>query len=296
MNRTQLSQLAVLATVAHHGSFRKAAAELGIAPSAVSHAIASLEESLNLRLMARTTRSAAPTAEGRQLLETLQPALSDIASAIEALSDSSGRPAGGLRITMPMLAAQSLIAPRLGAFAAAYPEIELEIVTNDRFEDIVEKGYDAGLRLGEHLDADMIAVRMSGPWRGSVVGSPEYFSRHPVPKEPRDVTEHACIRRRFQSGTIYRWEFEKDRRALSINVRGPLILSDQGLMRQAAIDGAGLAYLFDTGVEADIREGRLIRVLDDWCPPFDGFSLYYSSRRQMRPALRAFIDFFRWRG
>ncbi len=228
MNRTQLSQLAVLATVAHHGSFRKAAAELGIAPSAVSHAISSLEESLNLRLMARTTRSAAPTAEGRQLLETLQPALADIASAIEALSDSSGRPAGALRITMPMLAAQSLIAPRLGAFAAAYPEIELEIVTDDRFEDIVEKGYDAGLRLGEHLDADMIAVRMSGPLAGLRRRFTGVFRKPPDP--PRAA--------RRDRARLYPKAFP-ERHDLSLGVREgwsrtfyqcarPLILSDQG--------------------------------------------------------------------
>lgn len=296
MNRTKLSQLAVLACVARRGSFRAAADELGIAPSAVSHAVTALETSLGLRLIARTTRSAAPTEEGRRLLEVLVPALSDIDTALTALSDGRAHPAGPLRITMPLLAAQDVIAPRLGEFTRLYPEIELEIATDDRFQDIVEQGFDAGLRLGEHLEADMVAVRVSGPWRGAVVGAPVYFEQHERPSHPRDLAAHVCIRRRFSSGSIYRWEFEKDGRALSVDVRGSLILSDQTLMRRAAIDGAGLAYIFDARVHEDIEEGRLIRVLEDWCPPFDGFSIYYPTRRQMRPALRAFIDFFRWRG
>lgn len=296
MNRTQLSQLAVLAAVARHGSFRAAATELGIAPSAVSHAVSALENSVGLRLIARTTRSVAPTEEGRRLLAVLMPALGDIDAALTALSDVRVHPAGPLRITMPLLAARDVIAPRLGEFVRLYPDIELEIVTDDRFEDIVEKGFDAGLRLGEHLEADMIAVRVSGPWRGAVVGAPGYFEVRPKPVHPRDLADHVCIRRRFSSGTIYRWEFEKGGRAISVDVQGGLILSDQGLMRQAALDGAGLAYIFDARVEADIEAGRLVRVLDDWCPPFDGFSIYYPSRLQMRPALRAFVDFFRWRG
>ncbi|RKE86544.1 LysR family transcriptional regulator [Rhizobium sp. AG855] len=296
MNRTQLSQLAVLAAVARHGSFRAAATELGIAPSAVTHAISALESSVGLRLMARTTRSVAPTEEGRRLLDVLGPALGDIEAALTALSDGRDKPAGPLRITMPLLAARDLIAPRLGEFVRLYPDIELEIVTDDRFEDIVEKGFDAGLRLGEHLEADMVAVRVSGPWRSAVVGAPGYFESHPKPIHPRDLASHICIRRRFSSGTLYRWEFEKDGRAITVDVRGGLILSDQSLMRQAALDGAGLAYVFDARIEADIEGERLVRVLDDWCPPFDGFSIYYPSRRQMRPALRAFIDFFRWRG
>jgi DNA-binding transcriptional LysR family regulator len=226
----------------------------------------------------------------------LGPALSEIETALTALSDGRGHPAGPLRITMPLLAARDVIAPRLGEFTRLYPEIELEIATDDRFQDIVEQGFDAGLRLGEHLEADMVAVRVSEPWRGAVVAAPSYFAERHRPLHPRDLSHHICIRRRFSSGTIYRWEFEKDGRAISVDVQGSLILSDQTLMHQAAIDGAGLAYIFDARVHADIEEGRLVRVLEDWCPPFDGFSIYYPSRRQMRPALRAFIDFFRWRG
>ncbi|MGV1871053.1 LysR family transcriptional regulator [Agrobacterium rosae] len=295
MNRIQLSQLAVLAAVAEGRSFRKAAAELGIAPSAVSHAVSSLELSLGLRLLHRTTRSVSPTEEGRRLLETLAPALADIDAVIGALAEQGGRPAGPLRITMPRLAAEDIVVPRLGEFLARYPDISLEISTDDRFEDIVAKGFDAGLRLGENLEADMIAVRASAAWRGAIVGSPEYLEKHPVPQHPRDLMQHRCIRRRFSSGLIYRWELEKDGKPLVVDVQGPLILSDQSLIRSAAIDGAGLAFVFEQRIKSDVKEGWLVKVLEDWCAPFDGFYIYYPSRRQMRPALRAFVDFFRVR-
>lgn len=296
MNRTQLSQLAVLAVVAEHRSFRKAAKELCIAPSAVSHAVSVLEESLGIRLLQRTTRSVAPTEEGRLLIETLGPALADIASRIESISEKREHPSGPLRVTMPLLAAEELILPRLAEFLARFPGIEFDLRHTDQFEDIVQQQCDAGLRLGEHLEADMIAVKASGPWQGAIVGSPEYFAHMPRPQHPRDLMEHRCIRRRFSSGAIYRWELEKDGKPLVVDVSGPLILADQGMMRRAAMEGVGLAFLFDRRVEDDIAEGRLIRVLDDWCPPFDGFYIYYPSRRQMRPPLRAFIDFFRFRG
>ncbi|MGV1801219.1 LysR family transcriptional regulator [Agrobacterium vitis] len=295
MNRIQLSQLAVLATVAETSSFRKAAEELGIAPSAVSHAVSALEASLGVRLLARTTRSVAPTEEGRQLLQKLAPALADIGTALETLTENKSNPAGPLRITMPALAAEDLIVPRLGDFLGLYPDIQLELITNDQFEDIVEKGFDAGLRLGEHLEADMVAVKASGPISGTIIGAPSYFERHPLPVHPHDLMEHRCIRRRFSSGRIYRWELEKHGKQIAVDVPDVLTLADQRLIRLAALKGVGLAFVFDQRVDKDIREGRLIRVLEDWCPPFDGFYIYYPTRRQMRPALRAFVDFFRHR-
>ncbi len=294
MNRTQLAQLAVFAAVARAGSFRQAAADLAIAPSAVSHAVQALEASLGVRLMARTTRAVAPTEEGRLLLATLSPALADIAGVLEDLRERRQKPSGPLRVTMPMMAAEDVIAPRLPAFLDAYPDIEFDLRIDDRFEDIVEAGLDAGLRLGENLHADMIAVRASGPWRSLIVGAPAYFERHPKPAHPRALTGHDCIRRRFTSGRLYRWELEKDGRALSVDVTGRLILADQGLMHRAALDGVGLAFLFEHRVADDIAAGRLVPVLEDWCPAFDGFHIYYPSRRQMRPALRAFVDFFRY--
>ncbi|MUO80449.1 LysR family transcriptional regulator [Agrobacterium vitis] len=295
MNRIQLSQLAVLATVAETSSFRRAAEELGIAPSAVSHAVSALEASLGVRLLARTTRSVAPTEEGRQLLQKLAPALADIGTALETLAENKSNPAGPLRITMPALAAEDLIVPRLGDFLGLYPDIQLELITNDQFEDIVEKGFDAGLRLGEHLEADMVAVKASGPISGTIIGAPSYFERHPLPLHPHDLMEQRCIRRRFSSGRIYRWELEKHGKQIAVDVPDVLTLADQRLIRLAALKGVGLAFVFDRRVDKDIREGRLIRVLEDWCPPFDGFYIYYPTRRQMRPALRAFVDFFRHR-
>lgn len=221
--------------------------------------------------------------------------MADIDAVIDTLAEHGGRPAGPLRVTLPRLAAEDLLMPRISEFLGLYPDIALEISTDDRFEDIVAKGFDAGLRLGENLEADMIAVRASGPWRGAIVASPGYFDNHSVPLHPRDLMQHRCIRRRFSSGRIYRWELEKDGRSLVVDVQGPLILSDQSLIRRAAIDGAGLAFVFEQRIEEDIKAGRLVRVLGDWCAPFDGFYIYYPSRRQMRPALRAFVDFFRYK-
>ncbi|WP_028745478.1 LysR family transcriptional regulator [Rhizobium mesoamericanum] len=294
MNRTQLAQLAVLAAVSERRSFRAAAKELEIAPSAVSHAISSLEESLGVRLLARTTRSVAPTEEGRLLLQRLKPALDEIAIALEAVTEAAGRPAGNLRITAPRFASDILLAPRLGEFLNRYPDITLEIANEDGFTDIVREGFDAGIRLEESLEADMIAVRASPNLTTVIAGSPEYFERHPKPLHPSDLVHHRCIKRRFTNGTIYRWEFEKDGQELVVAVDGPLIVSEDRLGLIAALNGAGLAYLFDLRVEDELASGKLVRVLEDWCSPYPGPFIYYPSRRQMRPALRAFIDFFRY--
>ncbi|MBN3806446.1 LysR family transcriptional regulator [Paraburkholderia sp. Ac-20336] len=294
MDRTQLSQLVVFVTVARTGSFRAAADQLGIAPSAVSHAVSTLEDTLGLRLLARTTRSTRPTEEGERLLARVAGPLAEIETGFTEVTEGAVAPAGPLRITMPFLAVQEVIMRRLPAFTARYPAIELDIRVSDIFEDIVEKGCDAGIRLGESLAADMIAVRADGPRRGMIVAAPAYFERHPRPRHPRDLSAHNCIRRRFESGRLYRWELEHDGHAVSVEVKGSVILPQQELMRQAALDGVGLAFLFEEAVAADVREGRLISVMEEWCPPFDGFYIYYPSRRQMRPALRAFVEFFRY--
>lgn len=293
MNRTHLSQLAVLATVAQCGSFRGAARELAIAPSAVSHAVSSLEAQLGVRLLARSTRSVAPTEAGAQLLERLRPALSEIDLALETAIEARDRPAGNLRLTVPRTAAHLTLTPRFGAFASAYPDIVLEIVIEDRFTDVVEGGFDAGVRLGESLQRDMIAVRIGPNLRGAVVGAPSYFATMPRPSHPHDLADHRCIRFRFSSGILYRWEFEKDGEEIGFAAHGPLILDEDHLIAQAAVDGAGLAFVFEDYVRAPLADGRLIRVLEDWCPTFDGFFVYYPSHRQMRPALRAFVDFFK---
>lgn len=283
----------MLATVAQCGSFRGAAKELAIAPSAVSHAVSSLEARLGVRLLARSTRSVAPTEEGAQLLERLRPALSEIDLALESAIEARDRPAGNLRLTVPRTAAHLALTPRLGAFAAAYPDIVLEIVIDDRFTDVVEGGFDAGVRLGESLQRDMIAVRIGPNLRGAVVGTPSYFETRPKPQHPRDLAAHRCIRLRFSSGIIYRWEFGKNGEEIEIPVQGPLILDEDHLIANAAVDGAGLAFVFEDYVHDPLAAGKLVRVLEDWCPPFDGFFVYYPSRRQMRPALRAFVDFFK---
>lgn len=293
MNRSQLSQLAVLAAVAAHGSFRGAARELAIAPSAVSHAVATLEDSLGVRLLARTTRSVAPTEAGRQLLERLAPALEEINAALGAAVDSRDRPSGVLRITAPYVAAQLVIAPRLGEFARAYPDITLDLRVENGFTDIVAAGFDAGVRLGESLEADMIATRLTGHVRAAIVAAPAYFNNRPAPVEPRDLLQHACIRNRFPSGRTYRWEFEKAGEVQEIAIEGPLIVNDDRVILEAALNGTGFAYLFEAYVHDALANGRLVRVLEDWCQPFAGLYLYYPSRRQMRPALRAFIDFYR---
>ncbi|MER9630717.1 LysR family transcriptional regulator [Mesorhizobium sp. M0296] len=293
MKRTHLSQLAVLAMVAQCGSFRGAAKELAIAPSAVSHAVSSLEARLGVRLLARSTRSVAPTEEGAQLLERLRPALSEIDLALESAIEARHRPAGNLRLTVPRTAAHLALTPRLSAFAAAYPDIVLEIVIEDRFTDVVEGGFDGGVRLGESLQRDMIAVRIGPDLRGAVVGAPAYFETMPKPQHPRDLAAHRCIRFRFSSGILYRWEFEQNGEEIEIAVQGPLILDEDHLIANAAVDGAGLAFVFEDYVRDALAAGKLVRVLEDWCPRFDGFFVYYPSRRQMRPALRAFVDFFK---
>jgi DNA-binding transcriptional LysR family regulator len=293
MNRTQLAQLAVLAAVSDHRSFRAAARELAIAPSAVSHAVSSLEESLGVRLLARTTRSVAPTEEGRLLLQRLKPALEEIGVALDALVEARDRPAGNLRISAPRFASDVILGPRLGAFLNAYPDITLEIANEDGFTDIVENGFDAGIRFEESLEADMIAIRLTGDVRTVIAGSPGYFKQHPKPKHPHDLVNHRCIKRRFGNGSIYRWEFEKDGQELVVAIDGPLIVSEDRLALLGALSGVGLAYLFDMRVHEELAQGKLVRVLEDWCAPYPGPFLYYPSRRQMRPALRAFIDFFR---
>ncbi len=293
MNRSQLSQLAVLAAVAAHGSFRAAAKELAIAPSAVSHAVAALEESLGVRLLARTTRSVAPTEAGRRLLERIAPALEEIDQALGAAVEAKDRPAGTLRISAPLTAVHLVLAKRLGAFARTYPDVTLDLRIDNAFTDIVAAGFDAGIRLGENLEADMIVARLGGELRGAVVASPAYLETHAAPLHPRDLSRHRCLRQRFPGGRIYRWEFEKDGQALEVGVDGPLIVNDDRVLLEAALDGAGFAWLMEDFVRDHLAAGRLVRVLEDWCPPFPGLHLYYPSRRQMRPALRAFIDFFR---
>ena len=293
MQRAAVSDLSAFVAVATHRSFSRAAAELGLSPSALSHTVRSLEERLDLRLLNRTTRSVAPTEAGERLLERLRPALRDIDDALEDANAFRAKPAGRLRLNVPRSAALLLLAPVMTRFIKAYPQMRLEITTEDRLVDIVASGYDAGVRFGESVERDMVAVRSGPDLRMAVVGSPAYFRRHPKPAKPRDLRCHACIRFRLPSGTIYRWEFEKKGEVLEVEVDGPLTLSDQQVMLQAALDGAGLAIVLESHARPHLKARQLVRVLADWCPPFPGYFLYYPSRRQVPAGLRAFIDMMR---
>ncbi|MCA8274778.1 LysR family transcriptional regulator [Burkholderia sp. AU30280] len=288
-----LHELDAFAAVARHRNFRKAAVERGVSASALSHALRGLEERLGVRLLNRTTRSVTPTEAGMQLLSRLEPAIRDIADALAELNAFQAAPTGKLRLNVPRPAARLLLAPILTRFVKTYPRIEVEIVTDDSLVDIVGAGFDAGIRFGESLAKDMIAVPFGDALRFVVVASPEYLSAHGQPSEPRELMVHACIGRRFPSGSRYAWEFERAEQALTITAGGPLVFDDDEMMVRAALDGAGLAYVYEAYAEAFITTGRLVPVLRDWSPKPSRFFLYYPSLRQMPPALRAFIDAIR---
>ncbi len=295
MRPNEFAELNAFVMVAEERSFRRAAARLNLTPSTLSHAVRALEERLGVRLLNRTTRSVAPTDAGLALLEQIAPAFRRIESAVEQVNDFSEQARGTVRINIPHLAADMVLAGRFGEFASRYPEVVLDVAANDGFIDIVGQGFDAGIRLGESLHQDMVATRVTADLRIAVVGSPDYFAQHPVPVDtPADLARHRCIGyRATASRTLYKWEFERDGRALNIEPSAPLVLDSHALLVQAALAGAGLAYAIESTVTEAIAEGRLVRVLEAWCQPFPGFFLYYPSRRQLSPALRALIEFVR---
>ena len=293
MERSDLSNLAVFATVAEHLSFRRAGHVLGISPSAVSHAVRGLEERLHVPLFARTTRSVALTIAGERLRQGLGPAFSGIDAALEAVAALRERPAGPLRLTVPRSAAELALMPHVAPFCEAYPDVVLDIDINDRFLDLVSNGFDAGIRVGESLERDMVVTPLGPPLRFAAVASPAYFATHETPKSAADLAHHRCIRRRMSSGAFYLWEFDRDNASFEVEVEGPLILNDDQLVVEAALAGVGIALIFEGHVMRFIESGRLVRVLAELCEPFPGFFLYYPSRKLMRPPLRAFIDFVR---
>jgi DNA-binding transcriptional LysR family regulator len=251
-----------------------------------------LEELLGVRLLARTTRSVAPTDAGEQLLSRLRPALGDIREALDQVSGLRDRPAGRVRLLVQRIAATTILAPRLGEFARRYPDVVLDITTDDRRLDIVAAGFDAGIRLGEFIERDMVAVRVSRDRRPAIVASPGYFEAHAKPRSPHDLPGHRCIS--FRHGAdVYRWEFDKGKQSLTVAVSGPLIVDDIEILIRAAIDGVGLAFMSDEQAAPHLASGALVRVLEDWCPPYPGFFLYYPSRRQQPAALVALIDTLR---
>lgn len=288
-----LNVLAAFVVVAEERSFTRAARRLVVSPSALSHAIRGLEERLGVRLLARTTRSVAPTEAGDQLLARLQPALGDVREALDQLAGLRDRPAGRVRLVVSPMAAALVLAPKMGELARSYPDIALDVTTRPDRVDLVTGRFDAGIQLGEYVERDMIAVRVSPDQRAAIVASPAYFAIHPKPQSPRDLTHHRCINfRRGESG-LYRWEFERDGHALSVAVEGSMIVDNVDLLLRAAIDGAGLAFVFEQYVASHLASGALVRVLEDWCPPFPGYYLYYASRRQQPRALAALIDTLR---
>ena len=294
MERNDISTLAVFLAVAEERSFTKAAKRLGVSPSAMSHAIRGLEEDLGVRLLSRTTRSVAPTEAGERLLTRLRPALTDVQEALDQLSGLRDKPAGRLRLLVPRLVGTELLAPKLAQFTRDYPDVVLDITSDDTRLDIVAGGFDAGIHFGEYIEKDMIAVRVSKEHRAAIVGSPAYFKSHPKPKAPRDLLSQLCINfRHGHGGDVYRWEFEKGRKSLSVAVNGPLIVDDVEIVVRAAIDGIGLAFVGEDKVAQHLASGALIRVLEDWCQPFPGFFLYYPSRRQQPAALSALINTLR---
>lgn len=296
MRRSELNDLAAFAAVARTRSFTRAAAELDLSPSALSHVMRGLEQRLGVRLLARTTRSVAPTAAGERLLRSVEPALAEVARGLVALADWRDVPSGALRITTFSSAARMVLAPVLPMFLLNHPEITLEVSVGDRLVDPVAEGFDAGIRFGESVESDMIAVRVGPDLRTVVVGTPAYFDRHPRPMTPDDLHAHRCVNYRLVGGGgLLPWEFEKDGREVRFRARGQLIVNDERLSEATVRSGAALGYMLEPDAADEIADGRLIQVLDDWCPAFPGCFLYYPNR-QVTPALRALIDALRWSG
>jgi DNA-binding transcriptional LysR family regulator len=296
MPREDFNNLLAFLAVARERSFTKAAAQLGVSQSALSHTIRRLEERLDLRLLTRTTRSVSPTEAGERLLQTAGPRFEEIEAELAALSAVREKPAGRIRITTTEHAANAILWPRLAQVLPEYPEIKVEIIVEQGLTDIVAARYDAGVRLGEPVAKDMIAVRIGPDMRMAVVGAPSYFERRPRPKRPQDLTTHNCINLRLPTlGGLYAWEFQKGRHELKVHVEGQLAFNGTGMILTAALAGFGLAYVPADLVQAPIAARKLIRVLADWCPPFPGYHLYYPSRRQATPAFAVVVETLRYR-
>ena len=296
MARANINDLLAFLAVARERSFTRAAAQLGVSQSALSHTVRALEERLGLRLLTRTTRSVAPTEAGERLLRNVGPRFDEIDAELSALTALRETPAGTVRITTGEHAAQTILWPALAKLLPRYPDIKVELVVDYGLTDIVAERYDAGVRLGEQVDKDMIAVRIGPEMRMAVVGAPAYFAARGKPKQPQDLTEHNCINLRLPTyGGIYAWEFEKRGRAMKVRVDGQLVLNTNLLRMNAVLAGLGLAYIPEDIVKREIADGRLIRVLADWCAPFAGYHLYYPSRRQPTPAFAVLVEALRYR-
>ncbi|GFM53971.1 LysR family transcriptional regulator [Pseudomonas cichorii] len=295
MFHDEMGSLMAFAAVAEECSFTRAAGRLGTSQSALSHKIRRLEARLGVRLLTRTTRSVSPTHAGERLLETLKPALADITAQLKSLTDVRDKPAGTIRITTADHVAETILWPALNRLLPQYPDIEVEVTVDNGFVDIVAERYDAGIRLGKNVSKDMIAIPIGPMERCVIVGSPEYLAGHPVPTHPDQLASHQCINRRFPSlGGMAAWQFEKEGRQTQIRVSGQVAFNRPEMILEAALAGFGLASLLDSQVIRHVEAGRLVRVLDDWCPEFPGYHLYYPSRRQNTPAFQLLVEALRY--
>lgn len=297
MEKTDFNQLTWFRVVAEECSFTKAAAKIGVAQSTLSYAIKQLEAGMGIRLLTRTTRNVTTTPAGKRLLDTITPRMAEIEEEIAALMTFRDKPSGSIRLTLSDHALESAVWPKLKPVLRDYPDITVELILDSTFRNIVEEGFDAGVRLGESVEKDMIAVRIGPDWRLVAVASPEYLTQYGMPEHPQDLVRHRCINMRHESaGGLYAWEFEKDGQELRVRVRGQLTFNNSYAMIDAAVSGYGIAYVPDNIVEQHVASGELIQVLDDWSPLFDGYFLYYPSRRQNLPAFKVIIDALRYRG
>jgi DNA-binding transcriptional LysR family regulator len=296
MRREELIDLNAFLTVVEEGSFTRAAAKLGTSQSALSHTVRRLETRIGVRLLARTTRSLSPTEAGERLLARLRPALHEIGAGLASLNELRDKPAGTIRITASDHAARTVLWPVVERLLPDYPDVRIEISVDAGFTDIVSERFDAGIRLGESVAKDMIAVRIGPELSMAAVASPDYLAKHGTPLTPYDLSDHPCINLRMMTrGGLYAWEFEKDGRDLNVRVDGQLILNDVSLILKAAVSGIGIACLMDDHVRPDVEAGRLVRILEDWCPPFAGYHLYYPSRRQPSAAFSLLVEALRYR-
>jgi len=297
MARENLNDLLAFVTVARERSFTRAASKLGVSPSALSHTLRGLEARLRVRLLNRTTRSVSATQAGERLLLNLTPHFEEIESELDALSEFRDTPSGTIRITSGDHAANTILWPKLAKFLPKYPDIKVEIVVEYALTDIVAQRYDAGVRMGEQVASGMIGVPIGPELRMAVIGAPSYFSKRGVPNMPQDLTRHICINMRLPTlGGLYAWEFERNKRELHVRVDGQLTFNGVTQILNAALDGFGLGYLPEDLVQPYIAKRKLRRVLEDWCPPFPGYYLYYPSRRQASQAFSLFVEALRWRG
>ncbi|ASY71541.1 MULTISPECIES: LysR family transcriptional regulator [Rhizobiaceae] len=293
MEQPNLKELEAIIAIARRGTFRAAAIDLGMSTTALSHTVGRLEAGLGVRLFNRTTRSVSLTDAGRLFMQQVAPSLQDLRTALETVRSQRETPSGTIRINAAPFAARAIISPLVLEFLRRYPDMHVDIVTEGKLVDVVGDGFDLGVRVAGLVPTDMIAVSLGRPQRHAVVGSPEYFEKYGKPLAPPDLFNHKCIRVRLPDGSLFRWRFEKDGEQVQIDVRGPITLDEASLTRTAVLDSAGVGYIFEQDILPDIDAGRVIRILEDWTPPYPGLCLYYPGRRNLSAGVRAFLELAR---